>query len=425
MIIIKLKRSQGSLKNIAGSFVDFNGIEISALGGEIELAVVMGYAASYIAGIRHGKRIRKLAGFLIQRKQRSVSGYIAAFAVVGSDEEVVFADIGFRPVVTALFGIGPSGELGFFLVVGVFVGYGDANVVAGFGFTAPKSGVDITVVVGNGAVGLTAANILVNPKRFKGVCVEGLNSSVVETYKEHTVGIGGRNNGKGRVGNHLCGGNDFAAYFVDLKEVGACIAVDVIVHDYGRAGCAGAVTVADFLCPIKDGVVCGGGRLVGYNAVVVGVIAERRPLRKKLFEAGFRRSFKRYGNCFVRLGGIRNTLAYIAACGYDAGVGLPFYKRKSSAFVQNSLFGAVGHKNHCGRRRDIEADGNGVPCRRRKHLILLGGLFSLRLGRFLAFGSIFRGYGITAVFVEIKRGNICGERSYGRQKNHREAKKKC
>ena len=51
--VIKFNIFKSVFKNIACCFVDFNGVEVTAFGSEIELAAIVGYAASDIANIGH------------------------------------------------------------------------------------------------------------------------------------------------------------------------------------------------------------------------------------------------------------------------------------------------------------------------------------------------------------------------------------
>ena len=143
-----------------------DGVELAALGGEV-VAVRVRVVADGAALVAHPGQcdlIDHPAASGVQAHDGSIAGGIAGLPVVGAHQQEAVADASACPIEAALGGIGPGGHLGFLLRCGILIGHRQAHIVRQAGFAVPKAGVQVSVMVDDGAVGLPAQRILIQPQ---------------------------------------------------------------------------------------------------------------------------------------------------------------------------------------------------------------------------------------------------------------------
>ena len=210
-------------------------VKIAALGGEVGSAGAVflryeGHGASGIAGVRQHHGIQQLSGHGIQRQELGMARHVTGFAVVGPNKEVVVADIGPRPVESSGRGIAPGGELSLHGICRILVGDRQAHKIGTAHLAVPETGVEIAVMVDQGAVGLAAQGIPIEPQGLQRYGVECLDTAVGQAHKDHAVSVGGGVDGKAGVVIHLAGGYHLAVGPVHLIEIAASVDVEVTVH---------------------------------------------------------------------------------------------------------------------------------------------------------------------------------------------------
>ena len=326
--------------DFAGFPVDGHAVEVACFGGEINS--VGGFVVCNIGtkvANKVGNGAYHFSGVFIEHEQFGVA-LIAAVAVVGADNYVFIGGVCARPIEAAFGSVSPKSV--FFLggVAWVFVGSINANKVCVSGFVVPEAGIYAAVFVNDSAVRLTAKLVLVNPKGFKGVCAERLNTTACKTYENHTVRIGRRNDGEAGSARHGSGGNGFAGFFINLDDVFACVSVDVAVHNNRGADCAAAVTVTGLLCPNKLGISKAGRSLSVGNSHIFVVAAESRPVRA---EVGVLNARNFLESDYIFAVGKLLGIVYGARCGNIAfgsgGVGVGFASGKDifAVFIRCEL----------------------------------------------------------------------------------------
>ena len=176
-------------------------------------------------------------------------------------------------------------------------------------------------MVGDGAVGLTAQPVPVDPQGFQRGGVKGLHRAVGQSHEDHSLGVGRRVDGKAGAVIHLPHRHRHAGQRVHLIELVGGVDDQIIIPALGdgdgAAHRAGAVPVAQFGCPAEHGVLRRNRRFVRHHAVGGIASPEGAPVR------GDTRSVAAFGRLFhgdgylplLRVGGEAAGHAYIApAC---------------------------------------------------------------------------------------------------------------
>ena len=276
--IIQMQATQGTLgKSAVG--VDLHLIQVAALGGEViglGLRIVADAAAevAYVGGLQ---AVNELAGLGVQRQNGAVARGIVIISVIGGHQHEVAVDVSTGPI-EAVVGIGPGGELGLVGLGGILIGDREAGEVGLLGLLVPEARVDIAVCIGDGAVGLAAQRILIDPEGLQRLGVEGLHPAIGKTDKDHALGIGGGVDGKGGAAYHGAGLEDQAGLLIHLHDGGTGIGIEVAAHDDGAAHSAAAVALAQLVGPHQNGVLSGDGGAHIHHAVVFIVLAEQGPV---------------------------------------------------------------------------------------------------------------------------------------------------
>ena len=276
--IIQMQATQGTLgKSAVG--VDLHLIQVAALGGEViglGLRIVADAAAevAYVGGLQ---AVNELAGLGVQRQNGAVARGIAIISVIGGHQHEVAVDVSTGPI-EAVVGIGPGGELGLVGLGGILIGDREAGKVGLLGLAVPEARVDIAVCIGDGAVGLAAQRILIDPEGLQRLGVEGLHPAIGKTDKDHALGVGGGVDGEGGAAYHGAGLEDQAGLLIHLHDGGTGIGIEVAAHDDGAAHSAAAVALAQLVGPHQNGVLSGDGGAHIHHAVVFIVLAEQGPV---------------------------------------------------------------------------------------------------------------------------------------------------
>ena len=265
--------------NRAGCPVDGYAVEVTCLGGEVNLVgcfVIRNAGTDVAVDVLDGAY--DFAVFRIEYEEFCGIAGVAAVAVIGSDYDELIGGVCTCPVEAALCSVDPKCVFLFGGVGGIFVGSVDASKVRIAGFAVPEACVDVAVLVGDLSVRLTAKFVLINPEGFKGVCAERLNTTAGKSYENHAVRISGRNDGEAGGTDHFAGCNRFTGFFVDLDDIAACVSVDIAADNNRGADCAAAHAVTGLFSPDKLGFYGAGRGLGAGNCHVLVVAAEGRPI---------------------------------------------------------------------------------------------------------------------------------------------------
>ena len=376
--VVQVQALQGAVRKGA-VLVGLDLIQVAALGGEVIRlgGGVIGDAAAQIAHAGGRQLVQQLAGPGVQGQDGAMSGGIAAVAVIGGHQDEVAAGIGPGPV-EAVVGIRPSAQLGLLVVFGVLIGDGDAGEVCVLGLGVPEAGVDIPVAVGDGAVGLAAQRIGIDPQGIQCFGVEGLDPSVAEAHEDHAVGIGGGIDGEGGAGHHGAAGHHRAGVLIELHDLVAGIGIQIAADDDGAGHGAAAVALASLVGPHQHRILGpdGGSRLD--NTVVVAVGAEQGPVTglQDVLVGVVRSLLQLHGDILVGFTGNEvDLLAHIAAASHHQGIGSVGVQGIDPGCAgQDALAADVGGQEHCGvggiggdgglhRGQLIDLDGIGLSRR--------------------------------------------------------------
>ena len=280
--IIQMQATQRALgKSAVG--VDLHLIQVAALGGEvIGLGLlIVADAAAEVAHVGGLQAVNELAGLGVQGQDRTTARDIPIRTVIGGHQHEVAVDVSTGPI-EAVVGIGPGGELGLGGLGGILIGDREAGEVGLLGLAVPEARVDIAVCIGDGAVGLAAQRIPIDPKGLQRLGIEGLHPAIGKTDKDHALGVGGGVDGKGGAAYHGAGFEDQAGLLIHLHDGGTGIGIEVAAHDDGAAHSAAAVALAQLVGPHQNGVLSGDGGAHIHHAVVFIVLAEQGPVGGQL-----------------------------------------------------------------------------------------------------------------------------------------------
>ena len=280
--IIQMQATQRALgKSAVG--VDLHLIQVAALGGEVVGLglLIVADAAAEVAHVGGLQAVNELAGLGVQRQDRTTARDIPIRTVIGGHQHEVAVDVSTGPI-EAVVGIGPGGELGLGGLGGILIGDREAGEVGLLGLTVPEARVDIAVCIGDGAVGLAAQRIPIDPKGLQRLGIEGLHPAIGKTDKDHALGVGGGVDGKGGAAYHGAGLEDQAGLLIHLHDGGTGIGIEVAAHDDGAAHSAAAVALAQLVGPHQNGVLSGDGGAHIHHAVVFIVLAEQGPVGGQL-----------------------------------------------------------------------------------------------------------------------------------------------
>ena len=214
-------------------------VEVAALGGEVHAAVRVSDVGADIAGVAF-LGVHDLAGALVEHHQLGGLGGIAALAVVGADDHILVIGVSARPVEAALTGIAPQGLLG----GGALIVRRQAHEVGGTALAVPEAHIHIPVRVGDGGVGLALQRILIDPQGRQIIGAERLHAALLQRHEDHTVGIGGRDDGEVGVADHVGGGHGLAGGGIQLQQSAARVGVHVAAHEDGGAHRVAAIAAA-------------------------------------------------------------------------------------------------------------------------------------------------------------------------------------
>ena len=350
--VVQVQALQGAIHEGA-VLVGLDLIQIAALGGEVIRlgGGVIGDAAAQIAHAGGRQLVQQLAGLGIQGQDGAVGGDIAAVAVIGGHQDEVAAGVGPGPI-EAVVGIRPGGQLGLLGILRVLIGDGDAGEVGLLGLGVPEAGVDIPVAVGDGAVGLAAQRIGIDPQGLQGLGVKGLDPAVAEAHEDHAVGIGGGVDGEGGAGHHGAAGHHRAGVLVELHDLVAGIGIQIAAGDNGVGHGAAAVALAGLVGPHQHRILGldGGGCLD--DAVVVAVGAEQGPVTglQNVLMGVVRSLLQLHGDILVGFTGNEvDLLAHIAAAGHHQGIGpVGVQGIGPGSAGQDALAADVGGQEHRG-----------------------------------------------------------------------------
>ena len=221
--------------------------------------------------------VELFAGEAVEDQQRGAVGVVTACAVIGADDGKLVGDVSTGPVEAALSGVGPAGVLGFGGGGMVFVNGIDAGKVGVSVLAVPEACVDVAVLVGDGAVGLSAQLVGVDPQRLQRLCVERLNFAAGQANEDHAVAISHGDDGVAGLINHGAFGHDLAGHAVETADGASGVGVDVAIDHDGRTG-GGRPAGAVLHSPQKLRVLRSVGGLGVGDAKVVVALAEVAPL---------------------------------------------------------------------------------------------------------------------------------------------------
>ena len=363
--IIQMQATQRALgKSAVG--VDLHLIQVAALGGEViglGLLIVADAAAevTHVGGLQ---AVNELASLGVQRQDRTTARDIPIRTVIGGHQHEVAVDVSTGPI-EAVVGIGPGGELGLVGLGGVLVGDREAGKVGLLGLTVPEARVDIAVCIGDGAVGLAAQRIPIDPKGLQRLGIEGLHPAIGKTDKDHALGVGGGVDGKGGAAYHGAGLEDQAGLLIHLHDGGTGIGIEVAAHDDGTAHSAAAVALAQLVGPHQNGVLSGDGGAHIHHAVVFIVLAEQGPVGGQfdILQGAVGGLLQLDLDGLVGLaGGEGLFLAHIAVAGRHCGVAAAAVEGVDALVPrQNAVAGDVAGEEHrgiTGGRGDGGLDGS-------------------------------------------------------------------
>ena len=266
------------VQDLTGIPVDLGVAQNAALGGE-EHAVGLGIMGNIGANVAADTLVgvELLAGEAVEDQQRGAVGVVTACAVIGADDGKLVGDVGARPVEAARSGVSPAGVLDLGSGGVIFVNGIDAGEVGVSGLAVPEARVDVAVLVGDGAVGLSAQLVGVDPQGFQGLGIECLNFAAGQANEDHAVAISHGDDGVAGLINHGAFGHDLAGHAVETADGASGVGVDVAIDHDGRTGGsrpAGAVLHSPQKLRVLRSV---GGLGVG-DAKVVVAVAEVAPL---------------------------------------------------------------------------------------------------------------------------------------------------
>ena len=189
--IIQVQTAQGVFGECAVCF-NLDLVEVAALCGKVVGvgSSIVHNATALVTHIGKDLLIQQNTGGGMQGQNGSRTLRIAISTIVSADQYKVVASICACPVETVM-GIGPGCKLGFGGVGGILIGHSQTDEVCLLGFAVPETGIDIAVVICDGAVGLTAQGVAVYPQRGQVFCVKGLHTAVGQCHEDHTVAVGG------------------------------------------------------------------------------------------------------------------------------------------------------------------------------------------------------------------------------------------
>ena len=225
-------------------FIYGHPIEISALGCEIVgvCPLLSHNVASNIPGVRkrdladHSSRLR------IQRKKTGMSGRIACFTIIGSNQDKIIRYISSCPVETALLRIGPGSFLLFLGGRRIFIRHRQAYKIRTLHFWPPETGINISILIDNRTVRLTAQFIMVDPQRFQRIRIKRLDTAIRQPHEDHAVRIGRRINGKAGSMIHGSAGFHFSRHFVHFIDLVFCVSINIIPYQNRTSACIGIVS---------------------------------------------------------------------------------------------------------------------------------------------------------------------------------------
>ena len=209
----------------------------AALGGE-EKPVGIGLIGDVGADVSPDAvvGVHQLTGKPVEDQEAGGLGGVASLPVVGTHQDILLRGIGSGPVETAGSGIGPGGDLALVRPSGVFIRHRQADKVGVSGLAVPEAHIDVSVLVGDRAVGLAAQRIGVDPQGFQGLGVEGLHLAG-QGHEDHAVAVGGRDDAKAAGTGH--GPLQLHLTSVPIHPLDGAAHNDnqVAVHQDGGIGC--------------------------------------------------------------------------------------------------------------------------------------------------------------------------------------------
>ena len=266
------------VQDLTGIPVDLGVAQNAALGGKehpVGLGIMGNVGAQVAADTLVG--VELLAGEAVEDQQRGAVGVVTACAVIGADDGKLVGDVGARPVEAARSGVSPAGVLDLGSGGVIFVNGIDAGEVGVSVLAVPEACVDVAVLVGDGAVGLTAQLVGVDPQGFQRLGIECLNFAAGQANEDHAVAISHGDDGVAGLINHGAFGHRLAGHAVETADGASGVGVDVAIDHDGRTGGsrpAGAVLHSPQNFRVLGGV---GGLGVGDTQIVVA-LAEVAPL---------------------------------------------------------------------------------------------------------------------------------------------------
>ena len=266
------------VQNLTGIPVDLGVAQNAALGGEehpVGFGVMGNVGAQVAADTLVG--VELLAGEAVEDQQRGAVGVVTACAVIGADDGKLVGDVGARPVEAARSGVSPAGVLDLGSGGVIFVNGIDAGEVGVSVLAVPEACVDVAVLVGDGAVGLSAQLVGVDPQGFQGLGIECLNFAAGQANEDHAVAIGHGDDGVAGLINHGAFGHDLTGHAVETADGASGVGVDVAIDHDGRTG-GGRPAGAVLHSPQKLRVLRSVGGLGVGDAKVVVAVAEVAPL---------------------------------------------------------------------------------------------------------------------------------------------------
>ena len=266
------------VQDLTGIPVDLGVAQNAALGGEehpVGFGVMGNVGAQVAADTLVG--VELLAGVAVEDQQRGAVGVVTACAVIGADDGKLVGDVGARPVEAARSGVSPAGVLDLGSGGVVFVNGIDAGKVGVSVLAVPEACVDVAVLVGDGAVGLSAQLVSVDPQGFQGLGIECLNFAAGQANEDHAVAISHGDDGVAGLINHGAFGHDLTGHAVETADGASGVGVDVAIDHDGRTG-GGRPAGAVLHSPQKLRVLRSVGGLGVGDAKVVVAVAEVAPL---------------------------------------------------------------------------------------------------------------------------------------------------
>ena len=264
--------------DLAGLPVDFRVTKLTALGGEkYSVGIrIIGYVGADIPS-ESGFGIHDLACEPIKDQQGGGILVIAAVPVVGANHHKFVAGVGAGPIKSTCAGVGPGSQLFLRGLGQILIRHRDTGKVRMSRMVVPESGVDVTVLVGNGAVGLSPQGVRVDPQGVQCLGVEGLYFSTSQAHKNHAVRIGRGDNRKAGGANHLTFLKHLSRVQVQFEQLGADVRHQRAIHNDRRPrSCRPAGAVLG--CPKEFGILRIIGRRRGGNTEVIVSIAKVSPL---------------------------------------------------------------------------------------------------------------------------------------------------